>query len=125
MERTRATTGEKVVLAAGVALVLVLFFLPWYHYAFVLPYVDDRTALEPPAGWLAVLAWLLTLALSTRGLPTVALSWTRIALLEAAAVFGLLLIKLLVTGYIGFGAWIAMALSAALAYGSWLQSVER
>jgi hypothetical protein len=133
VERTTASTGERVVLAAGLLLILDLFFLPWYHHAFVLPYVDDRTALEPPVGWLAVLAWLLTIALvaqvlvprlSQRGLPEVAVPWERIALGEAAGVFALLLIKLLVTGHIGFGAWIAMLLAALLAYGTWRSATE-
>ena len=134
MERTAATTGERLVLGAGILLVFDLLFLPWYHLAFQIGYVLDRTALEPPQGWLAVLAWLATVALLAQiliprlghsELPRLSWSWSRIALVEGCAVFGLLLIKLLATGYLGFGAWIGILLAGAVAYGTWVDANRR
>jgi len=100
MDRTATSTGERLVLAAGALLVFDLLFLPWYHINIggLLPI--DRTALEPPQGWLAVLAWLGTLALLAQivvprlghhALPRLSWSWSRIALVEGLAVLGLLL----------------------------------
>ena len=134
MDRTATSTGERLVLAAGALLVFDLLFLPWYHINIggLLPI--DRTALEPPQGWLAVLAWLGTLALLAQivvprlghhALPRLSWSWSRIALVEGLAVLGLLLIKFLATGYLGFGAWLGIILAGAVAYGTWVDATRR
>jgi len=132
--RTAASTGERLVLGAGALLAFDLLFVPWYHINIggVLPI--DRTALEPPVGWLAMLAWLGTVALllqilvprlGHRALPRVSWSWSRIALVEGIAVLALVLLKFIVTGYLGFGAWIGLALAGAVAYGTWVDATRR
>ena len=138
MDQTAASTGERLVLGAGALLVLDLLFLPWYHaqtlIAGVSVYAVDRTALEPPFGLLAVLAWLATIALLAqiliprlghRSLPRLSWSWSRIALVEGLAILGLLVIKFLVTGYLAFGAWVGILLAGAVAYGTWVDATRR
>jgi hypothetical protein len=133
VDPTSPSAGEKVVLGAGTLLVLDLFLLPWYHINIGGVFPIDRTALEPPVGWLAILAWLATLALlaqiliprlSHQGLPQLSIPWSRIAVAEGGAVFGLLLVKFLVTGYLGFGAWLGLVLAGAVAYGAWAANHE-
>jgi hypothetical protein len=133
MDRTRATRGERLILVAGAMLIVNLFFAPWYHVDIGGLFSEDRTALEPPLGWAAVLAWLVTLALLAQvviprltheELPRLSMAWSRIAVIEGVAVFGLVLIKLLATPYLGFGAWIGILLAGTVAYGSVLSERE-
>jgi O-antigen/teichoic acid export membrane protein len=114
-------------------LIVNLFFAPWYHVDIGGLFSEDRTALEPPLGWAAVLAWLVTLALLAQvviprltheELPRLSMAWSRIAVIEGVAVFGLVLIKLLATPYLGFGAWIGILLAGTVAYGSVLSERE-
>src|SRR3954447_17276872 len=124
----REEYAVRVVVVSGAALLADLFFAPWYDRGFVIGYEVTRTAVEPPQGWLAVLAWLTTLALlvevvvtriSTTGLPEVAVPWVRIQLVQASAVFVLVLFKVAVTRYYAWGAWVGLMLAAAFAYGVW------
>src|SRR3954468_14549044 len=109
---------------------LDLFLAPWYVQSFVIGDIQfTRTALEPPHGWLAVLAWLATMALlvevvlvrvSTDGLPDLPVPWVRIQIVQGFAILGLLLIKLIVSaGHFGWGSWVGVLLAGALAYGVW------
>jgi hypothetical protein len=118
----------RLVVISAVLLMATLFFAPWYDRGFVIGYEVTRTAVEPPQGWLAVLAWLATGALlvevvttriSTTGLPEVAVPWVRIQLVQAAAVFVLILVKFAVTRYYGWGSWVGLILAAVFAYSVW------
>ena len=124
----RKELAVRLVVISGVLLMADLFFAPWYDRVFVIGYEAVRTAVEPPQGWLAVLAWLTTLALlievvvtrvSTTGLPRVAVPWVRIQLVQAAAVFVLVLLKVAVTRYYAWGAWIGLLLAGTFAYAVW------
>jgi hypothetical protein len=124
----RKEYAVRLVVVSGVLLMATLFFAPWYDRGFVIGYEVTRTAVEPPHGWLAVLAWLSTLALlvevvitrvSTTGLPEVAVPWVRIQLVQAAAVFVLVALKVLITRYYAWGAWLGLVLAGAFAYGVW------
>ena len=124
----REEYAVRLVVISGVLLMADLFFASWYDRGFVIGYEVTRTAVEPPHGWLAVLAWLTTLALlievvvtrvSTTGLPRVAVPWVRIQLVQAAAVFVLVALKVLATHYYGWGAWVGLILAGAFAYGVW------
>ena len=124
----REEYAVRLVVISGVLLMADLFFASWYDRGFVIGYEVTRTAVEPPHGWLAVLAWLTTLALlievvvtrvSTTGLPRVAVPWVRIQLVQAAAVFVLVLLKVAVTKYYAWGAWVGLVLAGAFAYGVW------
>ena len=46
----------RLVVISGVLLMADLFFAPWYDRVYVIGYEAMRTAVEPPQGWLAVLA---------------------------------------------------------------------
>jgi hypothetical protein len=120
----------RLVLVSGILLVLDLFLAPWYLQTFLIANVEfTRTALEPPSGLLAVLAWLLTMALlvevvlsrmATEGLPDLQVPWVRIQLLQAGATFVLVLVKFIATaGHYGWGAWLGLLLAAAFTYGVW------
>jgi len=118
----------RAVVISGILLMADLFFAPWYDRIFLIGYEVTRTAVEPPQGWLAVLAWLTTGALlvevvvtrlSTTGLPEVAVSWVRIQLVQAAVVFVLALVKFAVTGHYAWGSWVGLVLAAVLAYSVW------
>jgi len=126
----QAHHAVRLVILAGVLLMVDLFLAPWYVQSFVIGDIQfTRTALEPPHGWLAVLAWLATVALlvevvlvrvSTEGLPDLPVPWVRVQIIQGFAILGLLLIKLLVSaGHFGWGAWVGVLLAAALAYGVW------
>ncbi|MBV8979557.1 MAG: hypothetical protein JO086_01520 [Acidimicrobiia bacterium] len=118
----------RLVVISGILLLATLFFAPWYDRGFVLDYEVTRTALEPPQGWLTVLAWLTTFALlievvvtriTTTGLPDVAVPWVRIQLVQAAIVFLCVAVKVAVTRYYAWGAWVALLLAGAFAYAVW------
>ena len=124
----REEYAVRLVVVSGVLLMADLFFASWYDRGFVIGYEVTRTAVEPPHGWLAVLAWLTTLALlievvvtrvSTTGLPRVAVPWVRIQLVQAAAVFVLVLLKVAVTKYYAWGAWVGLLLASSFAYAVW------
>jgi len=124
----RKELAVRLVVLSGVLLMGTLFFAPWYDRVFLIGYEVTRTAVEPPHGWLAVLAWLTTGALllevvvtrlSTTGLPEVAVPWLRIQLVQAAAVFVLVLVKFAVTGQYAWGAWVGLVLAAVFAYCVW------
>jgi len=124
----RKEYAARLVVISGILLMADLFFAPWYDRIFLIGYEVTRTAVEPPHGWLAVLAWLTTGALllevvvtrlSTTGLPEVAVSWLRIQLVQAAAVFVLVLVKFAITGHYAWGAWIGVVLAAVFAYSVW------
>jgi hypothetical protein len=125
----RKEYAVRLVVISGVLLMATLFFAPWYDRTFAIGiYEVTRTAVEPPQGWTAVLAWLTTLALlievvvtriSTTGLPEVAVPWVRIQLVQAVVVFVLVLLKVIVTKYYAWGAWLGLVVAGAFAYGVW------
>lgn len=124
----RKEYAVRVVVISGILLMADLFFAPWYDRIFLIGYEVTRTAVEPPQGWLAVLAWLTTGALlfevvvtrlSTTGLPEVAVPWVRIQLVQAAGVFILVLVKFAATGHYAWGSWLGLLLAAVFAYSVW------
>ena len=129
----RRDAAVRLELVAGILLLLALLFLPWYDRTYVIGYSVTRTALEPPQGWLAVLAWLGTAALvaevvisrvSHRGLPRLAVPWSRIETYQGAGVLALVVLKLLLTGHYAWGSWVGVLLAGALAYGAWAANHE-
>jgi hypothetical protein len=123
----------RLLVVSGALLLFDLLFLPWYDRTYVIGYSVTRTALEPPQGWLAVLAWLGTAALLTevvvsrlsrRGLPTVAVPWARVQLVQGAAVLGLVVLKFLVTGHYAWGSWLGVLLACGFACGAWVANHE-
>jgi len=124
----RKEYAVRLVVISGVLLMADLFFAAWYDRGFVIGYEVTRTAVEPPNGWLALLAWLATGALlvevvvtriSTTGLPEIAFPWVRVQLMQAAAVFLLIFVKFATTRYYGWGSWVGLVLAAVFAYSVW------
>jgi hypothetical protein len=130
--------AHAIVGSAGVLLVLDLLGGPWYRRTFGIPglvfLTENHSGVEPPAGWLGVLALLLTLALLVtiglqrvgRGeLPQISVPWPRVQFGAAVAVFGLVGLKFLsgVT-HLAWGAFVGVLLAAALAYGGTLLARE-
>jgi len=127
----KAHHAVRLVIVAGVLLMLVLFLAPWYVQVFTIaPGIEfTRTALEPPHGWLAVLAWLATMALlvevvlsrvSTQGLPEMPVPWVRIQIVQGFGILALIGFKFVATsGNLGWGSWAGLLLAAALAAGVW------
>jgi hypothetical protein len=123
--------AHAIVAGAGVLLLIDLLGTPWYRLTTGIPglvfLTENRTGVEPPAGWLGVLALLVTLALLVvvglkrlgRGeLPEVAVPWPRLQFGAAVAAFALVGLKFLsgVT-HLAWGAFAGVLLAAALAYG--------
>jgi hypothetical protein len=128
----RREAAARLVVLSGVLLLLDLMFGFWYDDV-VAGISFERTAIEPPQGWLAVLAWLATAALvaevvlarvSHRGLPHLAVPWETIEVVQGAAVLGLVVLKVLVSGSVLWGAWLGVVLAGALAYGAWAANHE-
>jgi hypothetical protein len=123
--------AHAIVGGAGVLLIIDLLATPWYRRTFgaagLVFLTENHTGLEPPAGWLGVLALLVTLALLVilglkrvgRGeLPEVAIPWPRLQFGAAIAVFALVALKLLFgVTHLGWGAVVGVLLAAAVAYG--------
>ena len=126
----RKQYAVRLVVVSGLLLILDLFLAPWYIQTFLIANIEfTRTALEPPTGWAAVLAWLSATALlvevvlsrvAVSGLPEMPLPWIRIQLVQAALTLVLIVIKFLATaGHYGWGAWFGLLLAGAFAYGVW------
>jgi hypothetical protein len=129
----RRDIAVRVVVVACALLLFDLLFLPWYNRSFVIGYTVERTALEPPQGWLAVLAWLATAALlaetvlsrmSQRGLPRLAVPWSRVQIMQGAAILVLVVLKLLFTAHYAWGSWLGVLLAGAVGYGAWVANHE-
>jgi len=123
--------AHAIVGGAGVLLALDLLGAPWYERTFgaagLVFLTENHSGVEPPAGWLGVLALLVTVALLIvvglqhlgRGeLPEVAVPWPRLQFGAAVAAFALVGLKFLsgVT-HLAWGAFVGVVLAAALAYG--------
>jgi hypothetical protein len=136
MDFKKLTQGERIVLIAGVLLIIDLLFFPWHKITLGgLVGVDvTRTGIQSPNAFYGVVALLLTLVmvgviiatrLANANLPALPVSWGQVHLIAGCVVFGLLLIKLIVeTDFLGFGAYLGVLLAAALAFGGFTVNKE-
>ncbi|MGQ0521833.1 MAG: hypothetical protein ACT4PX_11880 [Actinomycetota bacterium] len=133
MDLNKLTQGEKVVGAAGVALLVDLLFLPWHSIDLGILSVT-RSAVESPNGFWGILALLVTIAMvaavvvtrfTTTRLPDLPVPLGQAMWIAGIAVAGLLLLKLVAeTDALGFGAWFGLLLGGAVAYGGYLMRRE-
>ena len=134
MDLSKLTKGDKIVLGAGLLLIIDLLFLPW-HKISVAGIIDvTRTGVQSPNSFYGVLALLLAVVmvaqvalskLSTAKLPDMPVPWGQVHLIAGVAAFVLLLLKLLVeTSSLGFGAYLGVLLAAGLAFGGYTISQE-
>jgi hypothetical protein len=135
MDVNKLSLGDRIVAGAGILLFIDLLFFPWHRVSVgVGPFrvTATRSALESPNAFWGWLAFLLTIAvvttvilrrLSSVKLPDLPLPWNQATFFATIAVEALLVIKLVVeTRYLGFGAWVALVLAAAMIYGGFLVS---
>jgi len=127
--------GEKIIVIAG-ALLLIVGFLPWYSIDLG-PLGDfTRNGWQSPGALWSMLAILIGLAMAAvvvlKGLTEVEIpdnvggvSWPRILLGGGVAAFLFVLIKLLnESSYMGFGFYLGIILTGALAAGGFLMFRE-
>jgi hypothetical protein len=137
MDLKRLSLGERCMALAGVLLVLDLILLPWHRITVgigLFGVTASRTGLESPNGWLGLLAALVAVAVVVRTLvseftaaelPTLPVTWPHADLIAGIAVAALVALKLVAeTSYLSVGAWLAVPLAAAMAYGGYLRSRE-
>lgn len=133
----KLSLGDRLVAGGGVLLLVDLLFLPWHHIevgfgAFTA--TANRTAVESPDALFGWLAALLALAMvvhvvivrfTTVELPKLAVPWDQVSLYGGIATLAMLVLKLLAeTSYLGFGAWLGLALGGVVAYGGFLHARE-
>ncbi len=125
MDTSRVTVGDKVIATAGILLLIDLLVLPWHQF-----FSFSLTATEAPGGWWGTLAALLTLVILTvtflRRFAAIEMTWLprpigEVNLAANASVLALLVIKLaLNVDFLGFGAFLALLLAAAMVVGAFL-----
>jgi hypothetical protein len=145
MDLSKLTQGEWIVLIAGVLLVLDLLFAPWHKIDLgasipgigaLLPDPEGtlrdlgtvtRSGVQSPHSGYGILALLLAIVmvgqivaakLLSASLPDLPVPWSQIHLILGGGVAALLLLKLVVeTDFLGFGAYVGVALGMAVAFG--------
>ena len=128
MDFNKLTQGERIVLIAGVLLIIDLLFFPWHKYPTLLGGVS-RSGIQSPDSFYGVLALLVTVVmvaqiiavkLANATLPDMPIPWGQVHLIAGVVVFVLLLLKLIVdTDFLGFGSYLGVLLAAALAFGGY------
>lgn len=133
------TRGERIVVIAGVLLVVDLLLAPWHRvslspgleeFGIEVPSLTyDRSAVEDPESFLGRAALVIAAAMVLHVLATKVVAsltrWKQIHLLAGPAVLGLLVAKLIANAeFLGLGAWAAVGLASILAYGGYLISQE-
>lgn len=135
----RWTRGETLVVVAGALLVLDLVFAPWHRFGIDVDLEQfgvelpsfrlDRRAVQNPQAFFgiasAVVATLMVVHIvATKVVSSVPRS-EQLHLVAGAVVLGLVVAKLLANNsFLAIGAWLGIALAAALAYGGFLLSQE-
>ena len=137
MDLKRLSVGDRCMALAGLLLVLDLLLLPWHRISIGIgPFAvtASRSGLESPNGLLGVLAALVAVAVVARigvsefssvELPALPVSWPQADFIAGIAVAALVALKLVAeTSSLSVGAWLAVPLAAAMAYGGYLRSRE-
>lgn len=129
MDLSKLTLGEKIVGGAGIVLVLDLLLFPWHDFVLL-----TRTGIQSPNSFWGILALLVTIAMvavviltrfTTTKLPDLPVPLGQAMFFAGCAVAGLLLLKLVVeTRLLAFGAFLAVLLGGAMAYGGFLMRKE-
>jgi hypothetical protein len=146
MDLTKLTQGDRIVLGAGILLIVSLLFFPWHHIDLsgalnglgaLSAGVDtsvDITALEKPNAIYGVLALILAIVMVAQvvasklfgaQLPDPPVPWSQVHMIAGIAALVLLVLKLVVeTSSLGFGAYVGILLAAALAFGGYTMKQE-
>lgn len=139
MDLSKLSKGDKIVLVAGLVLIIDLLFLPWHNVkvgsgVLGITVKVTRTGVESPNAFWGILALLVAAVMvlqivlakfTSTTLPTIPMPWGRVHLFAGVAALALLVIKLFAeTSYLGFGAFLGLACGAGLAYGGFMISKE-
>lgn len=139
MDLSRLSQGERIVLVAGVLLIIDLLFLPWHSVdlpgaAEALGVDTTFTAVQAPNAFYGIVALILTLVmvvqivlakLTTVALPDPPVPWAQIHVSAGITVAIMLVIKLIVeTDSLGFGAFLGVLLGLTVAFGGYSISQE-
>lgn len=139
MDLSKLTKGDRIVLVAGLVLIIDLLFLPWHKIEIGsgLLGVDlsvKRTGVQSPNAFYGILALIIAIVMvgqivlakfTTAKLPTLPMPWPRVHLIAGGVAAALLLIKLLAeTNFLAFGAYLGIICGAALAFGGFTISKE-
>ena len=132
MDFSRLTQGERIVLVAGIVLIVDLLLFPWHSIdlGVEIPGLDTTlTAVQSPNGAYGVLALVLTIImvaqivaakLAGASLPEPPIPWSQIHVIAGTTVAILLVIKLVrETDSLGFGCYLGVLLGIVLAYGAY------
>lgn len=135
MDLSRLSQGERIVLIAGVLLIIDLLFLPWHSIDLGGAAADNvgidttRSAVQSPNAFYGVVALLLTLVvvaqivldkLTSVALPSLPVPWAQVHLIAGIAVAVMLVIKLIAeTEFLGFGAYFGVLAGLAVAFGGY------
>jgi hypothetical protein len=137
MDLKKLSLGQRIMSVAGVLLLLDVLVLPWHRISIgagVFGINVNRTGVQSPNGFYGLLIALVALAVVARiglseftsvELPKLPVTWERADLIAGVAAAALVLIKLIAeTSYLSIGAWLAVPMAGALAYGGYLRSRE-
>lgn len=135
----RWTRGETLVVVAGALLLVDLLLAPWHRFAVdvnlqqfgvELPsFRMDRRGVQNPQAFFGIAAAVVAALMVIQIVASKALSSVpraeQVHLVAGAVVLGLLVGKLMANNdFLAIGAWLGIALAAALAYGGFLLSQE-
>lgn len=138
--RTGWTRGEQIVVVAGALLVLDLVLAPWHDFGIDVSDLEqfgielpsfslERRAVQDPQAFFgiasSVIATLMVILVVAAKLSPAVPRMEQLHLVAGAVVLGLVVAKLMANGeFLAYGAWLGVALAAALAYGGFLLSQE-
>lgn len=133
------TRGEAVVVVAGALLVADLLLAPWHRFAIDVDLEQfgvelpgfrlDRRGVQNPQAFFgiasAIVATLMVIQIVSSKVVTSVPRAEQLQLVAGAIVLGLVAAKLMANNdFLAIGAWLGIALAAALAYGGFLLSQE-
>ncbi|MDQ1566334.1 MAG: hypothetical protein QOF96_1214 [Actinomycetota bacterium] len=137
MDLKKLSRGQQIMSLTGALLLLDVLILPWHRISIgagVFGINVNRTGVQSPNGFYGLLIALVAVAVVARivvseftsvELPKLPVTWERADLIAGVAAAALVLIKLIAeTSYLSIGAWLAVPLAGALAYGGYLRSQE-
>ena len=126
------TQGERIVLVAGLLLVIDLLLLPWHSVnvdGLQLVVDTTRTAVQSPFSGYGIVAVVLTVVMVVQivvvrllavDLPAPGLPWGQVHLVAGVFTMVVLVIKLArETAYLGYGAYSAILAGILVAYGGY------
>src|SRR5438874_1195651 len=137
MDLKKLSLGERIMSLTGVLLLLDVLILPWHRISIGFGgfgITASRRGIQSPNGFVGLLIALVAIAVVTQivlseftsvELPALPVTWEQAALIAGAAAAALVLLKLVLeTSYLSIGAWLAVPLAGAMAYGGYLRSRE-